>query len=78
MAKFLNISTDSTLGGNSPSDDKVSSEKAVKAYVDNKSVSLSNLSDVTITSALSGQALCYDGSKWANAPKSLVTFRVWS
>lgn len=35
MTKFLNISTDNTLGGNSPSDDTVSSQKAIKEYVDN-------------------------------------------
>lgn len=34
MTKFLNISTDNTLGGNSPSDVTVSSQKAVKEYVD--------------------------------------------
>ena len=34
MAKFLNISEDTTLGGNSPSDMVVSSQKAVKSYVD--------------------------------------------
>ena len=34
MATFLNISTDSTLGGSSSSDVKVSSEKAIKGYVD--------------------------------------------
>lgn len=37
MTKFLNISTDNTLGGNSPSDETVSSQKAIKAYVDNNS-----------------------------------------
>ena len=35
MSKFLNISTDTTLGGNSPSDETVSSQKAIKDYVDN-------------------------------------------
>ena len=35
MGKYLNISTDSTLGGSSSSDTKVSSEKAVKTYIDN-------------------------------------------
>lgn len=35
MTKFLNISTDNTLGGASPSDETVSSQKAIKAYVDN-------------------------------------------
>lgn len=34
MTKFLNISTDNTLGGNSPSDEIVSSQKAIKDYVD--------------------------------------------
>lgn len=34
MTKFLNISVDNTLGGNSPSDEIVSSQKAVKEYVD--------------------------------------------
>lgn len=34
MTKFLNISIDNTLGGNSPSDTTVSSQKAIKAYVD--------------------------------------------
>lgn len=34
MTKFLNISTDNTLGGNSPSDQVVSSQKAIKDYVD--------------------------------------------
>ena len=36
-SKFLNISTDTTLGGNSASDDTVASQKAVKTYVDNHS-----------------------------------------
>ena len=34
MTKFLNISTDNTLGGASPSDETVSSQKAIKEYVD--------------------------------------------
>ncbi len=36
MSKFLNISVDSTLGGASPSDEIVSSQKAIKAYVDSQ------------------------------------------
>ena len=36
MTKFLNISVDTTLGGASPSDSTVSSQKAVKAYVDSQ------------------------------------------
>lgn len=34
--KFLNLSTDTTLGGNSPSNTVVSSQKAIKAYVDSQ------------------------------------------
>lgn len=37
MSKFLNISTDNTLGGNSPSDVLVASQKAIKEYVDSQS-----------------------------------------
>ena len=46
MTKFLNISIDNTLGGNSPSDEVVSSQKAIKEYVDNNggSVSIDNKS----------------------------------
>lgn len=36
MTKFLNISKDNTLGGNSPSDILVVSQKAIKDYVDNE------------------------------------------
>lgn len=36
MTKFLNISTDNTLGGNTPSDALVVSQKAIKEYVDNQ------------------------------------------
>ena len=74
MTKFLNISTDDTLGGNSPSDEVVSSQKALKTYIDNQggggSSTLSGLSDVTITSATNGQALMYDGSRWVNSMPS--------
>lgn len=42
MTKFLNISTDNTLGGNSPSNELVASQKAIKEYVDNKSVDIDN------------------------------------
>lgn len=39
---------------------------------------LTDLSDVTLTSPSSGESLCYDGSKWVNSPKTLVTIRRWS
>ena len=34
MTKYLNISTDNTLGGSSASDVFVSSQKAIKEYID--------------------------------------------
>lgn len=39
---------------------------------------LTDLSDVTLTSPASGDALTYDGSDWINSPKTLVTIRRWS
>ncbi|MEE1227249.1 MAG: hypothetical protein UHM08_09130 [Bacteroidales bacterium] len=49
MTKFLNISVDNTLGGNSPSDEIVSSQKAVKEYIDTHSGGSSNIDNITIT-----------------------------
>lgn len=37
MTKFFNISTDTSLGGNSPSDSTVCSQKAIKNYIDTHS-----------------------------------------
>ena len=36
MSKFLNISTDSSLGGSSANDYTVSSQKAIKDYIEIK------------------------------------------
>lgn len=36
MTKFLNADLDTTLGGSTPSNEKVSSQKAVKTYADTK------------------------------------------
>lgn len=73
------LSTDTTLGGNSPSDIISPSEKAIKTYVDSHGASaLNDLSDVTITSAVSGQVLGYNGSNWVNTSKTLVKVRDWS
>lgn len=49
MGKFYNISTDPTLGGNSASDDTVSSQKAVKDYVDSHGGGSVNIDNSTIT-----------------------------
>lgn len=46
--KFYNLDTDNTLGGNSPSDYHVPSQKAVKEYVDNNSGA-----SITVDSTLS-------------------------
>ena len=43
-SKFLNLSTDNTLGGNSPSENKAVSEKAIKEYVDNNTPTESTVS----------------------------------
>lgn len=48
MTKYLNISTDTTLGGLSPSDEVVSSQKAIKDYVDGKIPTVNNPT-ITIT-----------------------------
>ena len=50
--KFLNISTDSTLGGNSPADEVVSSQKALKTYID-------SADDNKVTKNNSNQAKAY-------------------
>lgn len=49
MTKFLNISVDNTLGGNSPSDVAVASQKAVKEYIDSHSSGTVGVDDVTIS-----------------------------
>ena len=48
MTRFLNISTDNTLGSSSPSNELVSSQKAVKDYVDGKVPTVNNPT-ITIT-----------------------------
>lgn len=49
MTKFLNISTDNTLGGNSSSNEKVASQKAVKDYVDSHSGGSVDVDNKSIT-----------------------------
>jgi hypothetical protein len=71
MTKFLNISTDNTLGGSSPSDVAVSSQKAVKEYVD--SHASSSPAWGSITGTLSNQTDLQN----ALDSKTLVTFRSW-
>ena len=46
-SKFLNISTDTTLGGSSASDSTVSSQKAIKAYVDSQTGTAPAFANIT-------------------------------
>lgn len=70
MTKFLNISTDNTLGGNSPSDAVVSSQKAIKDHID--AVKLGDLANVSLSSPSTGQNLTYDATNqvWKNTSVS--------
>lgn len=54
MTRFLNISTDNTLGGLSPSDEFVASQKAIKEYVDNNSSNV-QVDNLTITTNASDE-----------------------
>ena len=52
--KFLNLDLDNTLGGNSPSDYIIPSQKAIKTYVDNNSGGGGSSSQVTVVSDSNG------------------------
>ena len=72
MTKFLNTDLDSTLGGLTPSDEKVSSQKAVKTYVDDadakKVDKTSTASQVYVTNASGNQStLSYSQSNSADS-----------
>lgn len=58
MAKtFRNLSTDTTLGGNAPSDTLAVSQKAIKTYTDNKTNNMQTTSNlVTSVSSASTDA----------------------
>ena len=70
MTKFLNISTDVTLGGNSPADDVVCSQKAISEKI--SGINLGDLHNVTISNPTSGQNLTYDAANqiWKNTSTS--------
>lgn len=67
-SKFLNLSTDTTLGGNAPSDEIVSSQKALKTYIDNNAGG-GGLPDQT---GNSGKFLTTDGTNASWSDKPLV------
>ena len=50
----------------------------INEIIDNLVSSLTGLSDVQTSSPTSGQVLGYDGTKWTNTDKTLVTFRDWN
>lgn len=49
MTRYLNIDLDTTLGGVSPSDDIVSSQKAIKTYVDDRVIQYSTMPTASAT-----------------------------
>ena len=70
MTKFLNISTDVTLGGNSPADDVVCSQKAISEKISN--INLGDLHNVSLNNPSGGQNLTYDADNqvWKNTSTS--------
>lgn len=65
MTKFLNISTDNTLGGNSPSDVVVSSQKALKEYIDSHGGGGGGVSSLTDI-AIAGAGIQFEGGSSVN------------
>lgn len=73
MTKYLNLDLDKTLGGQNPSDYTISSQKAIKSYVDAATdLNLNSLKDVTISSPETGQLLRYIDGQWVNAAGDAV------
>jgi len=70
--KWLNLDTDVTLGGNSPSDYKAPSQKAIKTYVDSQSGSGGGTPDYVTINKNSSNALQAVGVIEKNA--SLVKY----
>jgi len=78
--RYLNLNMDTTLGGENPSDEKISSQKAIKTYVDNNvKDTIEEMDDVTISQISDGQVLSYDStsSSWKNKPSTTIVFRDW-
>ena len=75
MTKFLNISTDTTLGGNSPADDVVSSQKAISTALATKQATLvsgTNIKTVNGNSLLGSGDVTISGSvSWGNITGTL-------
>jgi len=79
--RYTNLNMDTTLGGNSASDEVIASQKAIKSYVDeNDKDNITEMEDVDITEVSDGQVLSYDSStnKWKNADATSVVIRKWN
>jgi len=84
MTKFLNADVDTTLGSSAPSDIKVSSQKAVKTYIDteaDKKVAKTSSVNQLYGTDNSGNQTTLNISDFAAASDltnlSGVTFRTW-
>jgi hypothetical protein len=78
--RYLNLDMDATLGGQNASDEVISSQKAIKTYVDNSiKDNISEMEDVNITNLSDGQVLIYDSEseKWINKYKPSAIIRDW-
>lgn len=78
--RYLNLNLDTTLGGEEASDEQISSQKAIKTYVDeNVKDTISELDDVQLSEIANGQVLSYDSvsNTWKNKNSTSVVFRNW-
>lgn len=60
---FLNLDTDTNLGGNSASDSVVSSQKAIKTYADNKTANMQTTSNLVTSISSSSTDTQYPSAK---------------
>ena len=68
--QYRDLDTDTTLGGNSPSDYVIPSQKAIKTHIDG--IKLGDLANVSLSSPSTGQNLTYDATNqvWKNTSVS--------
>ena len=80
MTRVLNLNMDTDLGGITPSDEVIASQKAIKTHVDeNDKDNITEMDDVDISEVSNGQVLGYDSltNKWTNKNSSEVIIRRW-
>ena len=80
MTRVLNLNMDTDLGGITPSDEVIASQKAIKTSVDeNDKDNITEMDDVDISEVSNGQVLGYDSltNKWTNKNSSEVIIRRW-